>query len=286
MSSSELVNELSVVNKLWALSTDYNNQPYIVRRGILPTLVKFLHSPEPQVTLLTAQCLEQLASHPDNPEYMCREKGLVSAVYKLYSLPDISPKLKTTLAAVLKHLSSALPAEETPRAVPSSSACPPSTTAASEPSEPPNRKKRNITLCLKGEAKAQLQDIDSCLRKHPGVISYSFNDQEQIATVYGTALPATVARALGDAGFPAEVVKDREAQRVEQAEQAEAPSYLPEEADTAESDYKRSLVTTGENSLAARLERRRQEKLREREMQKQQQGAMSSFFRKLTSAVW
>lgn len=71
---SEVVNEVSVVTKLYKLALDPANQPYIVRRNILPTLVKFLSNKDTDVVQRSAETLQLLASHPDNPDYMCREK--------------------------------------------------------------------------------------------------------------------------------------------------------------------------------------------------------------------
>lgn len=43
-------------------------------------------------------------------------------------------------------------------------------------------------------------------------------------------------------------------------------------------------MASGENSLAARLKRQREERLKEREARAQQESSMSRFFRKVTSA--
>ena len=63
---------------------------------------------EPEVVQCTAETLRFLSSHPDNPEYMCREKGLVQSVVKQYQ-STTDPKLKPVLADVMRNLHSAIP---------------------------------------------------------------------------------------------------------------------------------------------------------------------------------
>ena len=55
------------------------------------------------------------------------------------------------------------------------------------------------------------------------------------------------------------------------------------DAEEEDHEYQQSLVTAGENSLAARLARQREERLKERQARAQQESNMSKFFRKVTT---
>eukprot|EP01079_Euglenida_sp_SAG-EU17-18_P010621 gene10621-9331_t len=91
----EVVNSLTVANKLRELSRDEGSRPYIVRRGILPTLKKLLEADEYEVTLVTAQ----------NPAYIRREKKLMETVCQLYTNPECPADIKELLGTALKNLS-------------------------------------------------------------------------------------------------------------------------------------------------------------------------------------
>eukprot|EP00995_Heteronema_vittatum_P000499 NODE_1066_length_1078_cov_180.125364_g743_i0.p1 GENE.NODE_1066_length_1078_cov_180.125364_g743_i0~~NODE_1066_length_1078_cov_180.125364_g743_i0.p1 ORF type:complete len:254 (-),score=77.95 NODE_1066_length_1078_cov_180.125364_g743_i0:245-1006(-) len=252
---AEVVNELTVVTKLRALSLDPNNQPYIVRRNILPTLLKFLTCGDKQVTLLAAETLNTLSSHPDNPDYMCREKGLVPAVVKLYqATPD--PELKASLGGLMKNLHNAVPNAGAPK----DKAAPAAPAAASAPES------RCLLFRLPTLTDASAPATEKAVLQLKGVVSCTCAVDDQVAKVYVQGLTdADFAAAMQEAGLQGEVV-------------AQAPA-VP-------SEYQRSLVASGENSLAARLERQKEERLKERQRQQAQEEGMGRFFRKITSAFW
>ena len=106
---SNQVTELNVVTRLLTLSGDVANQPYIARRGILPTLKKFLTHTDLEVQVTAAKTLRLLASHPDNPEFIAQENGMVSTVLTAYDGAS-SDDLKEELEGVMGYLKSAAPA--------------------------------------------------------------------------------------------------------------------------------------------------------------------------------
>lgn len=100
---------LVLAQRFLTLSQEYNNRPVVVRRGTLPSLMKLLANRSWEVRHTAAKTLELLAEHPQNPEFMCREKGLVQSLYDAFQESDISdPELHATLARVFDHLKQAL----------------------------------------------------------------------------------------------------------------------------------------------------------------------------------
>jgi len=247
---AEVVNELSVVSKLWNLSSDPNNQPYIVRRNILPALLRFLQSKDPQVTQLSAETLKFLSSHPDNHEYICREKGLLQTIVKVYKAEQENEKLRSTLAAVLRNLHSAIPTE---------------THSKSEEVDRTGEEQKRTCASIKVKNQQTSENVERAFLQIKGVFSCTFNNEQQVARVWSKFEPK-------------ELVKQVNAQNILEVE-------LTEEQQTT-SDYQRSLIACGENSLSARLARQREEKRKAKEEKAAEEGLMSGFFRRVSAAIW
>jgi hypothetical protein len=244
---AELVNEISVVKKLWNLSSEPNNQPYIVRRNILPALIKFLQSKDPQVSQLAAETLKLLSSHPDNPEYICREKGLLQTLVKVYKAEQENETLKSTLAAVLRNLHSAVPTD--------------SSHSKSEDTEKTSEEQKHICATLK--VKSPSENIEKILLQIKGVFSCTYNAEQKQARVWSKFEPK-------------ELIKQITSHCELKVELAE---------DEIQTEYQRSLVVCGENSLSARLARQREEKRKAKEDMAAQDG-MTSFFRRISAIIW
>eukprot|EP00667_Euglena_gracilis_P008321 EG_transcript_8427 len=270
----EIVNELTVVTKLRDLSADPANQPYIVRRNILPTLVKFLTNKDPQVVLRAAETLRFLSSHPDNPDYMCREKGLVQAVVKLYqSTPD--PTLKAVVADIMRNLHSAIRKDGAGASPPASPAVARSeggeTPTATPPREEPAKGPEYVVMLEVWDNTLRCDEVEKAVLPMKGVLSC-------------VALPESRAVRVVTRLDGKEIVEHLKLQGMS-VEVADQKPHVKEDTGDADGEYRKSLVASGENSLAARLKRQREERLKEREARAQQESSMSRFFRKVTSGV-
>jgi len=283
------VNELTVVSKLRDLAADPANQPYIVRRSILPTLQKFLADKDPLVALRAAETLRFLSSHPDNPEYMCREKGLVPAVVRLYqSTPD--PALKAVAADIMKNLRSAIK--------PQGSAAPNGTAAATVPPSPLRPESGSAEAATSSPAVAaavpvplapppeppvpefaivlevwdntlKCDDVEKAVVAMKGVLSCVAMPESRAVRVVSRVEGSSLVAQLKQQGMAVDV--------------ADQKPYVP--ADPSDAGTTKPLVAAGENSLAARLQRQREERMRERDAQKEQETNMGRFFKKISS-LW
>ena len=99
MTSSNLTStEVALSKRLRILCTDYENRPYVVKRGVLPTLVKFLSHENLLIAVNAAESLHVLSEHPDNPTPMCKENALLPALskaYQTYSTMASNPSIRT-----------------------------------------------------------------------------------------------------------------------------------------------------------------------------------------------
>eukprot|EP00994_Dinema_validum_P009700 NODE_982_length_1185_cov_89.846831_g742_i0.p1 GENE.NODE_982_length_1185_cov_89.846831_g742_i0~~NODE_982_length_1185_cov_89.846831_g742_i0.p1 ORF type:complete len:257 (+),score=32.95 NODE_982_length_1185_cov_89.846831_g742_i0:73-843(+) len=254
---SELVNELTVVTKIWNLSKDPQNQPYIVRRNILPTLLKFLQYKEQQFVERSADTLKLLSSHEDNPEYMCREKGLVQIVVGVLGSTEYQ-SVKVTLACVLRNLHSAIPGNEKPVAP----AAPTTETTGGEDPSPPVAAQL-LHVSIPSMDAFNCKDIEAHLLTLTGVVSCTSDNVANMIKIYSKIDGQAILDHLKATNIEGHLV----------------------DKDTP-SEYQQSLVASGENSLAARLEKKKQERLTERQQRQAAEGTMGRFFRRLTTSFW
>eukprot|EP01061_Rhynchopus_euleeides_P033990 TRINITY_DN57665_c0_g1_i1.p1 TRINITY_DN57665_c0_g1~~TRINITY_DN57665_c0_g1_i1.p1 ORF type:complete len:293 (+),score=86.71 TRINITY_DN57665_c0_g1_i1:54-932(+) len=257
------VTELNVVTRLLTLSSDVANQPYIARRGILPTLKKFLTHSDLEVQTTAAKTLKLLASHPDNPEFIAQENGLVAAVLQAYDGAE-APDLKAELEGVMTHLKSA-----TPQAEPAAST---STETKAYPVVPENHKRqlaprnkadrakvvrRRMTLRTPNISPANVDGLEYFLQNIRGMISYSIDTQNKTLNLFLSTPKHLLLKHLKDVGFESEVLEETVA-KTKESGAGNTPSYMSA-GEVRESDYKKSLVVQGEakdvggSSLAARL---------------------------------
>eukprot|EP01064_Diplonema_japonicum_P032661 TRINITY_DN6193_c0_g2_i1.p1 TRINITY_DN6193_c0_g2~~TRINITY_DN6193_c0_g2_i1.p1 ORF type:complete len:294 (+),score=51.81 TRINITY_DN6193_c0_g2_i1:38-919(+) len=262
-----MATELSVVNRLLALSGDVANQPYIARRGILPTLKRFMTNGDIEVQLVAAKTLRLLASHPDNPDYIAAEAGMVQTVLTTYDGTE-SADLKAELEGVMAHLKAAAPTTSAS----SSSAKGKKKDGKTYPTVPEQHKKqlaprtrtektkiqrRHMLLKAPAVNSANVDDLEHLLQNIRGMISYSIDTQQQTLNLFLSTPKHILLKHLKDVGFECEVLEEQIA-KAHGATGGSTPSYLSSGQST-ESDYKRSLVATGEakdvgsGSLAARL---------------------------------
>lgn len=100
---------LALVKRLKLLASDVENQPIVCRRGVLPSLLLFLQNTDPEVRIIAAETLVLLSSHADNPDCLCRERGLVQIVVSSYrSSKDSDPVLHELCGSIIKNLGPAV----------------------------------------------------------------------------------------------------------------------------------------------------------------------------------
>lgn len=101
---------LTLVKRLHSLASDVENQAVVARRGVLPSLLLFLQSSDPTVRHVAAETLVLLSSHPENPECMCRERGLVRIVVATYraSAANGDEELHRLCSTLVRNLGPAL----------------------------------------------------------------------------------------------------------------------------------------------------------------------------------
>eukprot|EP00762_Andalucia_godoyi_P000542 ANDGO_05439.mRNA.1 hypothetical protein len=75
---------LGVVEQLKTLCSNPQNQPYIARRGILPSLIGILQHLDLQVVLTACQAIQLLALCPDNHVLLVREPQLMPTLWNLF----------------------------------------------------------------------------------------------------------------------------------------------------------------------------------------------------------
>ena len=112
MASSSLTStEIALSKRLRILCTEYDNRPYVVKRGVLPTLVKFLSHDNLLIAANAAESLHLLSEHPENPTPMCKENALLPSLSKAYQTYSAmagvpSPRRDPTLSAASDDLRS------------------------------------------------------------------------------------------------------------------------------------------------------------------------------------
>lgn len=151
-------------------------------------------------------------------------------------------------------------------------------TAASEGGEEPTSEpeavvkfvsERTIVLELWDNA-IRCEEVEKALLTIKGVISCVSMSETRAVRVIAKLEGQTLVEQLKELGLSVEVVDEKEGK----------------DEDEGDREYQQSLISAGENSLAARLARQREERLKERQLRAQQESNMSKFFRKVTTSLW
>jgi len=81
----------------------------MVRRGAIPTLAKYLTNEIAEVRLHAAEALRFLSDHPETPEPMSEEKGLLEAlVAASHNAEENDPTMFAVVSDVIRNLDTAL----------------------------------------------------------------------------------------------------------------------------------------------------------------------------------
>jgi hypothetical protein len=285
--------ELGLAKRLHTLSSDYDNQPLVARRGIIGSLMKFMQSTSTEVRITAADTVRLLSSHPENPEYLVRERGLVPLLFQCFQDSEAeNQELHGIYAAIFENLRPALGMDkegeeggneggdmmdklESVRTVKRRTARTKHSTAF---------KSRRLVIGFEADEEATKEDIDEVLQTTRGVVSYTVDMDTHTMQLYLSTATEAVVKLLEDAGFKCDVQFEGPMEsRPTSAAHGDGPGYLD---DAKQSEYKRSLVLHGMdgNSLASRIEKRKQEQ--QRKKMQAERGHIASFISKLTSSWW
>lgn len=111
--STSAITEINIARRFLTLSQDYNNRPVVARRNTIPSLLRFLQHQDREVRLCAAEALKNLSDHPENPTFLCNEKGFVAIVFQVYRDSEVTdPEVHDALTRVFESLRTVLAAEE------------------------------------------------------------------------------------------------------------------------------------------------------------------------------
>eukprot|EP00760_Papus_ankaliazontas_P025474 PhM_4_TR2731/c0_g1_i1/m.100180 len=290
-------NELALSGRVRGLCEDYSNRPYIVRRGVLSTLIKFLQHTSRDVQFNAAEALKLLSEHPENPEPMCKERGLLQALATAYQNTEgTDVEIFNLVADVVANLEAALDRKDQGR--PSEGPQVNETQSAMTTKNRGNRivhsvvgRTRTVVLDVPAMTENLTRDLGDLLECTRGVVSYTLDPMERTATLYTSTPTPTLLRLLEDKGFVAVVRSESNPQPRSSAQRRSStaiPQYLTGKGAEG-SDYMKTLVLHGmdTNSLSSRVERQKLEKARQaKEKNARQVGQIQGFFQKMTAGWW
>lgn len=288
-----MTDELAVLTRLHSIAKEYDNQPVVVRRGA-GILLKFLSHENYDIRKLAAETLQLLSGHPDNPEYLCRERGLVQMLYACYRKAEADdPLLFDVYSSIFDNLKPALESggeENLP-------APKPTLVADGESARVAKNRSARVKSGSMNQCRAMvlaisnmndgIDELQETLVTTRGVISYTLQQQNKQVVVFLSTPTATLLKILSDSGFDVNVVSeslvDRSAAQHASLDGTTASGYARYASEAADSEYKRSLVLHGieMNSLAARIRKQHDDR-----NSSEKKGTLNRVFSALTSGWW
>lgn len=244
----EAVDIKQIAIKLRTLSIDPANQPFIARRGVLPTLIGFVDGSNAEVRVIGAESMRFLSSHPDNRKLMAEEPNLVDTLCKAFNNSATEPILREVIGDILLYLSDHLSeahrnqslsltqvlafsksqqlhdacstpvSDKTKSFTSASSAAAPlsNSTANSNNGSSSSSSlthKRNLVLSVPNlktdENQQQLQKVLLSIR---GTISFRVNLQQKSVALYTKTTTDKILHVLESSKFPATVLKETDAE--------------------------------------------------------------------------
>ena len=298
------VTELSLARRFNTIAKDYANRPVVARRNTVPTLLRFLTNGDREVRRLACETIFFLCDHPENPEFLCHEKGFIQTVFEAYKESEgTDPELHDLLDAAFGKLRVAIP-DATASETGDSAAIADGESSRIAKSRT-TRVQKTAATCrsvvvkisnLGAESVAELEEVFHTTR---GIISFTVDLEEQCAKLYMSTATQTLQKILVDSGFRGEVISEVEVARNSIPQDAaaaaggsgssgsstSAPGYLSSIKALA-SGLRNTLVVHGveNNALSIRMKRAKEEELREKN--RQEKSTMNSFISKLTAGWW
>ncbi|KAL0479812.1 hypothetical protein AKO1_007461 [Acrasis kona] len=285
-----------VVLRLRTLASDPTNQPVIVRRGVLPSVVSFVqpHHSE-QVRAVAAETLRFLASHEDNRQIMAQEPRLVESLTIVFNnnpalntstgSEDNSQQLDNLSIYTRDILTTLYPflTDKQKQQLPSLQQ------QLEALKKKKLRKKHNVSLIVKELTTDKIRsNLESIILNHlRDSISYTFSVPEHRVNIYTRASTERILQTFSSNGFTCSVLLDSICETeynnggadLEELDEKEnnKPKYVERRQDDA---HRKTLVSC--DSIEARLDR----KTRKKEKQQQQQQQAGSFIGKIASIFW
>mmetsp|Transcript_34493 Transcript_34493/g.40335 ORF Transcript_34493/g.40335 Transcript_34493/m.40335 type:complete len:323 (-) Transcript_34493:75-1043(-) len=321
--ASKLSPELNLAKRYLSLVQDFKNRPVVARRNTIPSLLKLLKSTDVDVRLVAAETIALLAEHPDNPQFLCKEKEFLRTVYEAYHDSEVDELFHSLLSRVFDALRVCLdeneseqartdehidPAVVESRPEPTSSNAPPVDGAESA-----RIAKGRTTRILKSVGRCRTltlqvwlateqrgntlsprvsSDLQELLHTTRGVVSFSIDSTEAKVTMFASTALLTLKQLLRDGGYECDVIGEVKLESssvnadTNSSSNRSAPRYLDSIKSFASSLYQNSLVLHGTdaNTLASRLKQQKEEARRKRNQKEVSQ--VHSFLTKLTAGWW
>lgn len=302
----EVVDVLRVANKIKLLALDVENQPVIVRRGVLPSLITFLQNDNIQVRIVASDTIRLLSSHADNKQLLSQDAGLVAQVCSQFKLSCNAQEgtqeavLKSNMTDIVANLSDHLNEEQMQAAGLSLKDIIKTLRVKEQQlAEQKQAKKHNVVIEieeLKNGESARLQ-VQKIILAAKGTISYTISVPEKRANIYTRATTEKLLELLQEKKFTCSIVQDAiceteyrsknvtsKKQEQEDKENRE-PKYLSPEKKKQDQLYKNSLVSHGD-SYEQRLAQQRAKKENSKQAKKEDEGSVTRFFTKISSVFW
>jgi len=216
----DIADVIRVANKIRGIAQDPQHRPYIIRRGILPSIITFAQNEATEVRIIAMDILRILASHPDNKEPMSKEPSLISSVCAVMKgtepggLYEKEATLRSYSIEVLVALSDFLTEEQLQKEGVSLKEILVKTLRAKEQqleqTSSKQNKKHNLVLEIddlkRGEiVRAQLQKI---ILQIKGNISSTISIAERRVHLYTRAPTETIIKLFAEKGFTCQVKSD------------------------------------------------------------------------------
>jgi hypothetical protein len=294
------VTELSLARRFNTIAKDYANRPVVARRNTVPTLLRFLTNGDREVRRLACETIFFLCDHPENPDFLCHEKGFVQGVFEAYKETEgTDPELHNFLDAAFGKLRVAIPDAQGDGDGDASISIADGESARIAKSRTTRVQKtaqtcRSLEISVSNLGAESVAELEEVFHTTRGVISFTIDLESKSAKLYMSTATLTLLKIMADSGFRAEVVSEVEVARgsVPQnsgngaaASTSAAPGYLSSIKSLA-SGLRNTLVVHGveNNTLSMRMKRMKEEEMREKN--KQEKSAITNFMSKLTAGWW
>eukprot|EP00744_Colponema_vietnamica_P012106 GILI01017000.1.p1 GENE.GILI01017000.1~~GILI01017000.1.p1 ORF type:complete len:328 (-),score=78.30 GILI01017000.1:113-1096(-) len=322
--STSAVTEINIARRFLTLSQDFNNRPVVARRNTVPTLLRFLQHQDRDVRLCAAEALANLSDHPENPTFLCNEKGFVAVVFQVYKDSDVAdPEVHDALTKVFESLRAVLAADEDRTKEQQQKQEAGNDKENHSPTKASknrfmadgesarfakNRRTRisnSITACrnmlieIDGAdeivADGRKAAFDELLQTTRGVVSYSIDWANGRANLFLSTPTTVLVKLLEDSGFSISVAHESDPVQLGSPSHSArpahgGPSYIRSgnlNANVYDQVFRHTLVLHGsseDNTLGARLQRQKEEENMKRTAKDKSHVAM--FVSKLTAGWW
>lgn len=257
-----------------------------------------MKSDVPEVKILAAESIKLLSQHPENPKMMAQDRDLVPALCS--SSNSEEPKLEQLIADILVQLSEYLTKDQRDHFRMNISLND-ALSLKKKRQGSSRKKKRNVVFIVEPmNTESAKQQLKKLILSTKGTISYTISAPDSKVHVYTRTKTERFLDLFSRAGFKARVISDAvcETEYKTVDENGDKENQLPKEnikyiePEKQKSEIvknRRAVVSCGD-SLQARMQERRKNRIQEKETQKsqvQEEGAgVGGFISKLTSVFW